>query len=712
MTSVSKLDRREFVKLGALAGGGLLLGVRLPVRRPGQRDVAAVPLQPNAFVQVAPDGQVTIWLGRADMGQGVRTALPMLVAEELDADWSAVKIVQADADPRKYGRMMTVGSSSVRGNGWMSLRQAGATARAMLVTAAAAKWGVNASQLRTEKGRILHDASKRSMGYGEVADAAAALPVPSRPRLKDPKDFTLVGTRVPLVDSLERVTGKAAYGIDARVPGMLFATVVHPPVFGDSVGSFDATKAKAVAGVKDVVQISQGVAVVANSTWAAFKGAKALEITWTHGGFDLGSDDIARLFEKLAGQSGASAKQQGDAAAALSRAAKRVSATYDAPYLAHATMEPMNCTVDLHADRCEVWAPTQNPQGVQSTTARLTGLPIDKVTVHVQYLGCGWGRRSRTDFVEDAVETALKVRVPVQVLWTREEDMQHDQYRPSSHVHFEGGVDASGKVVAFQAKVVAQPISGGRGRGGVDGPAVAAIANSLYDLPNVAIDYVRPDLEMPVGYWRSVGPSQNGFFYESFIDELAHAAGRDPVEFRLELLASDPRGRNVVQVAAQRSGWGTAPPQGRARGIAFVEDTGTRVAEIAEVSLQNNAVTVHRVWCVADLGHVVHPGVVEAQLQGAIIGGLSAALYGEITLEKGRVVQDNFDDYRMVRMRQAPQIDVFLVSSTEDPGGAGEPGLPPIAAAVGNALFALTGTRIRRLPMKPATLSAIQSRSK
>jgi isoquinoline 1-oxidoreductase beta subunit len=556
------LDRRDFLKLGAVAGAGLIIGIRLPVAN-ARSAPGTVPFRPNAYLRVDADGAVTIWLGRADMGQGVRTSLPMIVAEELDADWKRVTVLQADAHPTDFGRMMTVGSSSVRNGAWMPLRIAGARAREMLVSAAAGNLGVPASELTTENSVVHHRASGRSLMYGELAEAAAALPVPGEPKLKDPKSFKLIGTRVPQVDMSLKVTGAAKFGIDARVPGMLFATVVRPPVFGDTLKSFDASRAKVLKGVKDVVQISSGVAVIADSTWAAFSGARAVTIEWAPGGFTMGSDDIFAHLSKLADSPGVPTRTNGNVASAMSTAAKRLSATYEAPYLAHATMEPMNCTAHVRADGVEIWAPTQNPQGAQSIAARLTGKPVDKVTVHVMYLGCGWGRRSSTDFVQDAVEASMKAGAPVQVLWTREEDMQHDNYRPATHVRMEGGVDANGKLVALKARVAAQPIAGGRGS--FDGPAVAGINNMLYEVPVVAVEWCRPDVRVPVGYWRSVGPSQNVFVLESFIDELASAAGRDPVEFRREMLAHEPRMLRVLNLVAERSGWGGPVPDGRAR---------------------------------------------------------------------------------------------------------------------------------------------------
>jgi isoquinoline 1-oxidoreductase beta subunit len=695
MDAITKLDRRDFVKLGAVAGAGLFLGVRIPDRHALGSTAA---FAPNVFLRVDPSGDVTIWVARSDMGQGVRTALPMIVADELDADWSRVRVVQADAHPNKYGRMMTVGSTSVRGGAWLPLRRAGAAAREMLVAAAAARWSVPASDLRTENGRVTHQASNRSAWYGELAESAAAMPVPAEPKLKDPAQFKLIGTRKPQLDTKDKITGKAAYGADVRVPGLKFATVVHPPVFGGKVASFDATKARAIAGVRDVVPVSQGVAVVADNTWAALRGARALEVMWDNGAFAMSSAEIAAEFARLANGAAAEARGDGDAKTALASASRRVEATYEAPYLAHATMEPMNCTADVRRDRCEIWAPTQNPQGTQSVAARLTGLPVDAVTVHVTYLGCGWGRRSRTDFVEDAVETSMKVGAPVQVLWTREEDMQHDFYRPAAYLRLEGGLDANGRATAFRARVVAQGISGGNRP--VDGPAVAGIADMHYAIPNVRVEYARAELAVPVGYWRSVGPSQNTFVLESFIDEMAHAANRDPFEFRREMLGGNPRLRHVLEVAAEQSGWGKPLPAGRARGIAVVEDKGGLVAEVAEVSVQNGRLRVHKVTCAADCGQIIHPGIVEAQISGSVVAGLTAAIYGEITIEKGRAKQGNFNDYRMLRIGEMPEISVHIVENHEEPGGVGEPAVPPIAPAVANAIFALTGTRIRKLPIR------------
>ena len=703
MTIIRKIPRREFIKLGAVAGGGLLLGVQVPWGKGATAAASAAPFQPNVFIRIAPDDLVTIWCAKSDMGQGVRTALPMIVADELDADWDRIRIEQADAHPGAYGRMMTVGSSSVRNGAWMPLRRAGAAAREMLLSAAAARWGVQAAKCATEAGRVTHGGSGRSLRYGELAEAASALPVPASPTLKHPSKFRLIGTRARELDGPTKVTGQAIFGADVRVPGMLFATVVHPPRFGDRVGSFDPARAAAVPGVGKVVQVSQGVAVVAESTWAALQGARALDIRWEDGGFSESSAGIFRSFAELARRPGIEAQRRGDAPGRLAgaAAARRIEAVYELPYLAHATMEPMNCTADVRADRCEIWAPTQNPQSTQSTAARITGLPVEAVTVHVTLLGCGWGRRSRTDFVEDAVEVSKAAGAPVQMLWTREEDMQHDFYRPAVHHRLTGSLDPQGRLAALQARVVAQPFAS---RSGVDGPAVSGLTDHDYAIPHLLVEYCRPDLPVPVGYWRSVGPSQNTFILESFVDELAHLARRDPVQFRRELLGRSPRLLQVLDLAARKSGWETPAPAGRARGVALVSDRGGMVAQVAEVSVEQSRVRVHRVTCAADCGRIIHPGIVEGQIAGSIVAGLAAALHGEITITNGRVSQSNFHDYPLLRMREMPEVEVHLVPSEEEPGGVGEPAVPSLAPAVANALFALTGTRIRRLPIRLGAL--------
>ena len=707
MTVIRKMDRRDFVKIGAVAGGGLALGVSFPGASCAGAEAAADGrgdldvFQPSAFLRLEVDGTLSIWCGKADMGQGVRTALPMIVADEMDADWDRVVTIQADAHPDKYGRQMTVGSSSVRRGGWTGLRQAGAAAREMLVAAAAVALGVPASELTTEKGQVVHAATGRTLAYGDLAIAASELPVPESPRLKTAEEFTLIGTDVPLVDTEQKVTGRAVYGLDVRVPGMLFATIAKPRILGGSLGSMDEAAARAVPGVRDVFEISSGVAVVAENTWAAFEGAKALDCQWT-GDFRMSSPDISTHTATLLASDAVVALERGDASGALAGAGA-VEATYEVPYLAHATMEPMNCTAHVQADRCEIWAPTQNPQGAQQTAARLTGLPIERVTAHVTYLGCGWGRRSRPDFIEDAVETAMKLDVPVQVTWSREEDMRNDQYRPASMIRFRGAT-SSGRVSALSARVAGPPLgvtdAGGRRSEGADRNAVDGVVTMTYTIPDLLVDYARSDVQVPTGYWRSVGPSGNCFMVESFIDELAHHASQDPLAFRLAMLDDHPRMKHVLETAAEMADWGAAAPEGRARGIGIVEDKGGIVAQVAEVSVDGELVRVHRVWCAADCGQIIHPGIVDAQLTGSVVTGLTMALYGEITIEEGQVVQSNFDDYKMLRMRDMPEVHVHIVPSREEPGGVGEPAVPPIAPAVTNAIFALTGQRIRTLPIR------------
>src|SRR3989475_6140663 len=610
--SHATVNRREFLKTGAAAGASLVIGLYLPTFDPSASHAAAArePFKPNAWIEIRPDSWVIIWTGRSEMGQGVRTAMPMIVAEELEADWTRVRVAQADADPA-YGDQFTVGSRSVR-SGFEPLRKAGAAAREMLIGAAALTWNVPREACRARNGIVEHAPTGRRLGYGDLAARAATFPVPADPPLKRPSEFRILGTRVPRVDTPDKVSGAAIFGLDVRVPGMVYAAVARCPVFGGRVRTFDPAPALAVPGVQHVVQISSGVAVVADRTWAAFQGEKALKIDWDEGATARwSSDGIGRAVAAAAGRAGEVVRTVGDVDANLKAATRTVEAMYQAPYLAHACMEPMNCTAQVRGGRCEIWAPTQSPQGVQRAAARVTGLPLEAITVHVTYLGGGFGRRGGpVDYATEAVELAQKIAGPVQVVWTREDDIQNALYRPATYNVLRGGLDARGAPLAWSHRLV-----------GPEGGAFLITRGAdelIYRVPHFRLERVIDDPGIPVAPWRGVGPSQNGWVVESFVDELAHAAGEDPDAERRELVAGPPPLPGLLDLAAQRAGWGPGPPAGRSRGL-----------ELAEM----------------------------------------------------------------------PEIEVHLVQSEAAPGGVGEAGLPPIAPAVCNAIFAGTGKRIRRLPI-------------
>ena len=695
----STLNRRDFLSTGAT----LVIGFYLPPLErhlpPATPAPAPGPFKPNAWIEIHPDGAVTIWTGRSEMGQGVRTALPMIVAEELEADWTRVRVAQADANPA-YGDQFTVGSRSVR-SGWDPLRTAGAAAREMLIDAAALTWNVPRDACRATNGTVHHLPTGRQLGYGDLAAVASTLAVPKEPPLKRPSDFRLIGTRVPRVDTAEKVSGAAIFGLDVRLPGMVYAAVARCPVFGGHVKRFDPAPALAVPGVQQVLEISSGVAVVADQTWAAFQGKHALEphIEWDEGKVaQWSSDGIWSAFSAAAKRSGEVVRSVGDVDAALSGAVRTVEAVYQAPYLAHACMEPMNCTAQMRdgGSRCEIWAPTQSPQHIQRAAAQVTGLPLEAITVHVTYMGGGFGRRGRpVDYSNEAVELARKVAAPVQVVWTREDDIQNALYRPATYNVLRGGLDGQGKALAWSHRLV-----------GPEGAAFLITRGAdelIYPFPHFRLERVIEDPGVPIGPWRGVGPSQNVWVVESFVDELAHAAGQNPYAYRRELVAGQPRLVRVLDLAAERAGWGSTRPAGRARGIAlwqFGENAPeTFIAQVAELSVTSGEVRVHRVVCAVDCGIVINPEGVAAQIRSAIVYGLTATLFGEITLDRGRVVQRNFNDYRMLSLAETPEIDVHLVPGDAPPGGVGESGLLPIAPAVCNAVFAATGKRIRRLPI-------------
>ena len=711
MSTTATLNRRTFLKVSAAAGGGLIVGGFLP----GMSDLtveAAGLFEPSIWVKIGADESVTMTLTMLEMGQGVMTSMPMLVAEELDIDWNKIKIEWAPAD-QKYGnpgfggQQLTAGSNSVRSM-WKVLRESGATARAMLMTAAAQTWGVAENTVSTEKGDVVHKASGRRLKYGALVDKAAALPVPKTVALKAPKDFNVLGQSLQRLDIPEKVNGKAEFGLDVKRPGMLIARVVRCPVFGGKVATFNADKAKAVAGVRHVVAISGGVAVAADNYWAASKGAQALEVKWDEGPLaKLNSADISRKYAELAEQPGKVARNDGDAAAALKGAAKSFERVFEVPFLAHACMEPMNCTADVRADRCDVWVPTQGQTASQQAAMAASGLPADKVRIFTTYLGGGFGRRGEADFVADAVETSKAVGKPVKVVWTREDDMQHDFYRPVTYVRMWAATDAAGKPVAYQMRMVQQSLMkriGGLPPNGVDFISVDGAANLPYDIPNIRIEYTEADPGIPFGFWRSVGASVTGFVVEGFVDELATTAGEDPFEFRRKRLSKHPRHKAVLELVAEKSGWGKPLPQGHARGIALMECFGSIVGQVAEVSVTNGSVKVHKMWCAVDTGWVINPDTIKAQMEGGTLYGLSAALNGEITIQNGRVVQRHFNDYKVVRMNEAPEVETHIVPSAEQPGGIGEPSTAVAAGALVNAVAAATGKRIYRLPIRAEQL--------
>jgi isoquinoline 1-oxidoreductase subunit beta len=712
------LTRRDLLKLGALAGGGLLLGIALPsIAREESKSSSpskSGPFEPNAWLRIGSDGSIAIVVARSEMGQGVSTALPMLIAEELEVSLGAVAIEFAPAAPayvnRMLGQQVTGGSTSVR-EGWTILREAGALARTLLVQAAAATWKVPESECTARHGRVQHKDGKRSLGYGELAALASTLPIPQSVQLKAPQDWTLIGTEQPRLDTPAKVSGRARFGIDVRLPGMVYASIERCPIFGGRVRRFDASAAKSSPGVIDVLKIDSGIAVVASDTWSALRARRLLKVDWDPvGNGHLDSAGLRQKFRKLLDKPGSLANSVGNAQKALSAATTRLEAEYEVPFQAHACMEPMNCTAIVAADRCEIHAPTQAQTRALETARRLTGLPEAQIAIHTTYLGGGFGRRLEQDFVADAIALAKRLGRAVQVVWTREDDLTHDFYRPMTLNRLSGGLDADGKPVGWHHRIVGPSILArvkpAAIKDGIDPTSVEGAAQIPYDIPNLRVEYRRADTPVPVGFWRSVGSSQNAFVVECFLDELARAAGRDPLELRRALLAGKPRHLKVLNLAAERAGWDRPLGQGRARGIAFAECFGSIVAEVAQIAIVAGKLKIERVVCAIDCGRVVNPDTVRAQVRGAVVFGLTAALKGAITISGGRVEQSNFHDYPLLRFDESPDIDVYTVPSEAEPGGVGEPGTPPIAPAVANAVFALTGTPVRALPIQLGTVPA------
>jgi isoquinoline 1-oxidoreductase subunit beta len=721
MSGISNMSRRDFLKTGALAGGGLILCFSFPLGK-ALADTAGQPaalVQPNAFIRIGADDTVTIIVNHSEMGQGLYTSLPMLVAEELEADWTKIRVEPAPVDPvynhTAYGTQMTGGSSSVWSE-YDRLRQVGAAAREMLLAAAAAVWQVDRASCRAENGKVIHT-SGRQLTFGKLADKAAAMAVPKQIRLKEPAEFKIIGKPTLRLDSLEKVNGTAVFGLDVRIPGMLVALIARPPVFGAKVANIDSRKTRAVSGIRKVVQIPSGVAVVATGFWSAKKGRDALKITWNEGpGAKLSTEGMRLQYAKLAKTPGTVARREGDPDQALLKAAKQITAEYEVPYLAHATMETLNCVIDLRADGCDIHTGTQFQTVDRDSAARVLGLNPEKIKIHTTFLGGGFGRRAnpQSDFVVEAAHVAKAVKKPVKVIWTREDDIQGGYYRPIWSDRLSAGLDKDGRPVAWLHTIVGQSIMRGSpfekmmiGKDGIDPTSVEGAQEIAYAIPNIRVDLHSPANEVPVQWWRSVGHSHTAFVVESFIDELAHASGQDPYLFRRNLLAGHPRHLGVLELAADKAGWGKPLPRGRGRGIAVHESFKSFIAQVAEVSVSpEGEVRVHRVVCAVDCGKYVNPATIEAQMESGIVFGLTATIHGAITLKDGRVEQSNFHDYQMARINAMPEVEVHIVRNGEKPGGIGEPGVPPIAPAICNAIFSLTGKRIRSLPIRVEELKA------
>ncbi|CAG9247475.1 Isoquinoline 1-oxidoreductase beta subunit [Paraburkholderia unamae] len=723
------LSRRAFIKLGAAAGGGLLLGISFSAGAQGdaqtRRSVVGgdgneAPqdgvFEPNAFIQVDRAGKVTLIVSKVEMGQGVYTSIPMLIAEELEVPLDSVTIDHAPPNAKLFtdpllGGQLTGGSTSIR-YAWQPMREAGAAARTVLIQAAAQQWQVDPATCHARAGEVLHDASGRRAAYGQLVDAAVHLPVPQKVALKDPKNFTLVGKPTGRLDSPEKVDGTALFGLDVRLPGMVYAAIVNCPVFGGTLAKVDDTHAKQIPGVTRIVKIDNAVAVIGAHTWAAKRGAAALVVEWNEGaGANVSMQQIVGDLASASQRQGAVARKEGDVQQALGTAKTHIEAVYQQPFLAHATMEPINCTVHVRPDACEIWVGTQVPTRAVDAAVAVTGLKPEQVTLHNHLLGGGFGRRLEVDAIAQALKIAKQLDVPVKVFYTREEDIQHDMYRPYYYDRISAGLDANGKPVAWQHRIAGSSIMARFAppafQHGVDPDAVEVAADLPYDLPNQLIEYVRQEPRaVPTAFWRGVGPTRGTFVVESFIDELAVAAKTDPVTYRRNLLGKSPRALNVLDVATREANWGPPSPKGQGRGVAVMHAFGSFLAMVVDVSVDDGEVRVNRVVCAVDCGMTVNPKTIEAQIEGGVIFGITATLWGEITIERGRVAQTNFTDYRIMRIDQAPQIDVHIVKSAEAPGGIGEPGTSAVIPAVANAIYAATGKRLRHLPVGRQLINA------
>jgi isoquinoline 1-oxidoreductase beta subunit len=702
--------RRDFIKTTSVVTGGLMMGFTIAATK-NEAKAAGMVYTPNAWVHIADDNTITILSARSEMGQGVYTAMPMLIAEELNVGINQIKVAIAPPGAvyvnALLGAQITGGSTSVR-DGWEKLRISGAQVREMLISAAAAEWKVNRATLRAENGMVLGANGKKAT-YGSLAAAASKLPVPEKVAIKDPKDFRIVGKRVPRLDTPAKTNGTAEFGMDVKLPGMVYASLEQCPVIGGKVKSFDGSKAKAMPGVVDVVQISDGVAVVANSYWQAVKARKALSVQWDEGaGAAITTASVINGTRNAIGTGKVLeiTKPVGNVADAMKGAAKVIKAEYITPMQAHAPLEPMNFTANFVNGKMTLIGPTQFQQGAQGAVAEALGLKPEDISVQTTFLGGGFGRRIELDFIVQAAQIAKAVGKPVKLVWSREDDMTHDFYRPAGVNQLQAGLDAQGNPVALHFKVSSQSVTQrafGLPKDTLD-PFMAEAAVAGYNIPNTQHDLIIHDSGMRVGYWRAVSHNMNAFANESFMDELAKAAGKDPYAYRMAMLKDKPRFANVLKLAATKAGWGKPLPAGRARGIALMEGYDTYMAQVAEVSIKNGEVVVHRITVAADVGQIVNPDIVEAQIQSSINFGMSAGLKHEITLEKGVVQQTNFNNFQVVRMHESPVIDITLVKSTEKPGGIGEPGSAVVVPAIANAVAALTGKRVRQLPINAANL--------
>ena len=705
--------RRDFLKISIAASGGLLIGFQFRgINTLASAESSSNSFMPNAFVRIGTDDSVTVIVNHSEMGQGVYTSLPMLLAEELDADWKKVGFEPAPVDPKynhpAFGMQMTGGSSSVW-SGMEQFRQAGAAARAMLIAAAAQRWNVDASTCRTELGAV-HNGSTRKLTYGQLAAAAAEVTPPQHVQLKDPKTFKLIGKPIKRLDTPEKLNGKAVFGIDVKLPGMLTAVIGRPPIFGAKMKTFDDTRARSMPGVRKIVAVPAGVAVIADTFWQAKVARDVLRVEWDEGSMqNFSTDEMMHQFRERAKSPGTSVRNDGDAAGALANAAKKIEAVYEVPYLSHLMMEPLNCVVDLRADSCEVWTGSQFQTVDRANAAKIAGLPDEKVQLHTTFLGGGFGRRAnpQSDFVSEAVHVAKAAGAPVKVIWTREDDMAGGWYRPAFLHAIEGGIDSSGNAVSWKSRLVGQSIMAGtpfaasmmKGKD-YDPASVEGVDDLPYAIPNIAVESHNAEINVPVQWWRSVGHSHTAFAVECFVDELAALAQKDPYHFRRGVLQKQPRHLGVLDLAAQKAGWDKPLPKGIGRGIAVHFAFGSYAAQVAEVSVTDGRVRVHRMVCAIDCGQYVNPGIIAAQAEGGAIFGASAALYQELTFEKGRLLQTNFHTFPVMRMNECPEIETHIVQNNEKPGGIGEPGVPCAAPAIANAIFAATGKRIRRLPIR------------